>query len=105
MFVALIYEQKRNVNLKNNNFENNVTKIDNNEETNNNDSDNKKRDEMIKMIEEVNDLYLTEICKIKKLELDLKTFDTKLKKLEKTKKDEIINNKLKGMIIILIYGF
>jgi hypothetical protein len=50
-----------------------------------------KRDEIIKMIEEVNELYQRELSNMKKLELNLKTFDTKLKKLEKTKKDTIIN--------------
>jgi hypothetical protein len=51
----------------------------------------KKRNEIIKMIEEVNDLYQKELSTIKKLELNLKTYDSKLKKLEKTKKDNIIN--------------
>ena len=43
------------------------------------------------MIEKVNELYQKELFNIKKLELNLKTFDSKLKKLEKTKKDNIIN--------------
>lgn len=51
-----------------------------------------KKEEMIKMIEDVNSLYIKELSKIKKLELNLKTLDSKLKKLEKTKKDNIIND-------------
>lgn len=51
----------------------------------------KKKNEIMKMIEEVNDLYQKELSNIKKLELNLKTYDSKLKKLEKTKKDNIIN--------------
>lgn len=52
----------------------------------------KKINQIIKMIEDVNDLYQKELSNIKKLELNLKTYDTKLKKLEKTKKDNIIND-------------
>jgi hypothetical protein len=51
-----------------------------------------KKEEMIKMIEEVNELYQKELSKIRKLQLNLKTFDAKLKKLERTKMDNIINN-------------
>lgn len=51
----------------------------------------KKINDIIKMIEDVNDLYQKELSNIKKLELNLKTYDSKLKKLEKTKKDTIIN--------------
>ena len=43
------------------------------------------------MIEEVNDLYQKELSNIKRLELNLKTFENKIKKLEKVKKDNIIN--------------
>jgi hypothetical protein len=53
---------------------------------------NNKRDEIIKMIEEVNELYQKELHKIRKYQLNLKTYDTKLEKLEKTKKDNIIND-------------
>jgi hypothetical protein len=53
---------------------------------------NDKRDKIIKMIEEVNELYQKELHKIKKYQLNLKTYDTKLEKLEKTKKDNIIND-------------
>jgi len=51
-----------------------------------------KKEEMIKMIEEVNELYQKELSKIRKLQLNLKTFDAKLKKLERTKMDNIIND-------------
>lgn len=51
----------------------------------------KKKQKIVKMIDEVNKLYQNEILKIKKLELNLKTYDNKLKKLEKEKKDKIIN--------------
>jgi hypothetical protein len=50
-----------------------------------------KRNKIIKMIEDVNELYQKELSNIKKLELNLKTYDSKLKKLEKTKKDNIVN--------------
>ena len=74
--------------------------INNNGDNNNdNNNDNKsediekeeKRNQIIKMIEDVNDLYQKELSNIKKLELNLKTYDSKLKKLEKTKKDNIVN--------------
>lgn len=52
---------------------------------------NPQREEILKMIEEVNDLYLKELFKIKKLESNLKIFDSKLKKLQKIKRDETIN--------------
>ena len=51
-----------------------------------------KKEEMIKMIEDVNELYQKELSKIRTLELSLKTFDSKLKKLERTKRDNIIND-------------
>ena len=50
-----------------------------------------KKEEILKMIEEVNDLYQKELSNIKRLELNLKTFENKIKKLEKVKKDNIIN--------------
>ena len=50
---------------------------------------------MLKMIEEVNELYQKELLKIKKLELNLRTYNNKLKQLEKTKKDNIINEIIK----------
>ena len=74
--------------------------INNNGDNNNdNNNDNKsediekeeKRNQIIKMIEDVNDLYQKELSNIKKLELNLKTYDSKLKKLEKTKKDKNVN--------------
>lgn len=51
-----------------------------------------KKEEMIKMIEDVNELYQKELSKMRKLQLNLKTFDAKLKKLERTKMDNIIND-------------
>ena len=54
--------------------------------------DNKKEEELIKMIEDVNELYQKELLKIRKLQLNLKTYDTKLKKLERTKMDNIVND-------------
>lgn len=66
----------------------NETKVDDNKRK----EDNDKKNEIIKMIEEVNGMYQIELTNIKKLELNLKTYDTKLKKLEKTKRDNIINN-------------
>lgn len=88
-----IDEQPTNNNKPNNN--NNTTdnnKPDNNKPDNNEDKEKEeKQNQIIKMIEDVNDLYQKELANIKKLELNLKTYDSKLKKLEKTKKDEIIN--------------
>ena len=84
-----------------NKIENNTNKIENNTivqsdnnivfvEIDNNEIKNKK-EEILKMIEEVNDLYQKELYNIKKLELNLKTYENKIKKLEKIKKDNIIN--------------
>jgi len=78
---VIIKDENVKLNEKNNKSENNVDK----------DENNSKKKEIIKMIEEVNDLYQKELSNIKKLELNLITYDNKLKKLEKTKKDNIIN--------------
>ena len=51
----------------------------------------KKKEEIIKMIEEVNELYQKELSNIKKLELNIKSYDLKIAKLEKKKKDDIIS--------------
>jgi hypothetical protein len=56
---------------------------------------NKKREEIIKLIEQVNEMYQKEISNIKRLELNLKTFENKLNKLNKKKREEIINNIVK----------
>jgi hypothetical protein len=69
-----------------------IEKIEISETTNEYD---KKKGELFKLIEQVNEMYQKEIFKIKKLELDLKTFDDKLKKLNKKKKEKIINNIIK----------
>ena len=62
---------------------------------NNNDEYNKKREEIIKLIEQVNDMYQKEMSNIRRLELNLKTFETKLNKLNKKKREENINNIIK----------
>lgn len=51
-----------------------------------------KKEQIIKMIEDVNELYQKEILKMKKHQSNLKMYDDKLKKLEKTKLDNIIND-------------
>jgi hypothetical protein len=83
-------------------IDSNISKIDSNTEVqsvnnmlcieidNKNEIKNKK-EEILKMIEEVNDLYQKELSNIKRLELNLKTYENKIKKLEKVKKDNIIN--------------
>lgn len=58
----------------------------------NKEKDDEKVNQIIAMIEEVNVLYQKELLNMKKLQSDLKVYDTKLKKMEKTKKDEIIND-------------
>ena len=71
------------------------TNINNDNQINKQDIINEKKEEIIKMIEKVNELYQKELSKIKKLELNLKTYNFKLKKLEKTKNDNIINEIIK----------
>ena len=51
-----------------------------------------KKNKIIKMIGEVNELYQKEMIKIKKLELNLKSYESKLNKLEKKKKDLIVDD-------------
>ena len=63
----------------------------NNEVTNSNKS---KEEELIKFCEEVMDLYQKELSNIKRLENNLKSYDTKISKLEKKKKENLINNVL-----------
>lgn len=74
----------------------NNAKLINEEKNDIKDEDKKKNDEKIKqiidMIEEVNELYQKELLNMKKLQSNLKAYDNKLKKLEKTKKDDIIND-------------
>lgn len=79
-------ENKNNMNVDYNILE--KKNLETNIETENKNTN----EEIIKMIEEVNELYQQEIFKIKKLEQNLKIYDNKLKKLEKDKKDNIINN-------------
>lgn len=91
-FINDIKIKKHEINSSNEQNKNEQNKTD---EVTNVDEDNEKdgkRNEIIKMIEEVNELYQKEVSKIRKLQLNLKTYDTKLQKLEKTKKDNIINN-------------
>ena len=77
---------------KDDNIKENEDDIKKNEDPNiKENEDDIKKEEIIKMIEEANDLYQKELLNIKRLELNLKTYDAKLKKLEKTKKDNIIN--------------
>jgi len=96
----LVINDKKKQNVIFDDTNNNLLKIQQIEELTDNNStidiekdeiNNAKKYEMIKMIEEVNELYQKELYNIKKIELNLKTFDSKLKKLEKTKKDNIIN--------------
>lgn len=54
-----------------------------------------KRNKLISLIEEVNDLYQKELVNVRRLELNLKSFDNKLNKLEKKKKEEIFDNVIK----------
>ena len=54
-----------------------------------------KRNKLIGLIEEVNGLYQKELVNIRRLELNLKSFDNKLNKLEKKKKEEIFDNVIK----------
>lgn len=105
--MKLVIKEKKIENVKldyeNNEKNNNISKNEN-ENKNKNDNEDKKVNkitynkeneekinEMIKMIEEVNELYQKELLKIKKLELNLRTYESKLNKLEKKKKDIIIN--------------
>lgn len=70
----------------------------NNEESNNlelNKTDNeniKEEENLAKMCEEVLDLYQKELSNIKKLELNLKSYDSRLLKLKKRKIEYILNN-------------
>ena len=54
-----------------------------------------KEEELLKMCEDVMELYHKELSKVKKLEINLKSYDNKLNKLEKQKKEKIINNIIK----------
>lgn len=85
-----VKEQLPKIN-KNTENKNEELKVVNKEVVNEEVKDDKK-DEMIKMIEEVNELYVKELSKISKLQIYLKTYDVKLKKLERTKIDNIINS-------------
>jgi len=79
-------------NDKTNNQNNIINNFNNKENKENYDVEKEeKRNQIIKMIEDVNDLYQKELSNIKKLESNLKTYDSKLKKLEKIKKDDVVN--------------
>lgn len=56
---------------------------------------NEKKKQLILLIEQVNDLYQKELSNIKKLEMNLKVFDTKLTKLNKKKREDMINDLIK----------
>jgi hypothetical protein len=72
---------------------NNTNLKDNEENTEKNKkSDEEKKQDIIKMIEEVNDLYQKELSNMKRLEMNIKTIDLKISKLEKKKRDDIIND-------------
>ena len=76
----------------------NSRKDDNNEIINSIDKNNKnnlQKKKLIKLIEEVNEMYNKEISNSKKLEKNLKTFDNKINKLNKKKKEIIINDIIK----------
>lgn len=62
------------------------------EEPNEND---KKKEQLIQLIEQSNELYYKELFNIKQLEINLKNFDLKLNKLVKKKKENIVNNIIK----------
>ena len=71
----------------------NNDKILNNQELNKIDNENIREEEnLAKMCEEVLDLYQKELSNIKKLELNLKSYDSKLSKLKKRKIEYILNN-------------
>ena len=79
--INLETENKSNINNKQDKIivENNIIKEN-------------KKEELLKLIEQFNELYQKELSNIKKLDLIIKSYDTKIIKLEKNKKDEIINN-------------
>lgn len=52
----------------------------------------KKKEELLKMCEQVMDMYNLELNKIKKTELNLITLDNKIDKLMKKKREQIFNN-------------
>lgn len=79
--------ETRNPYIKINNNENNE---DN--KNNENNEDNKKRKELLKACEEVIELHNLENTNIKKLELNLKSINTKINKLQKQKKDKLFDD-------------
>lgn len=88
---------ENNLSNKNNNTdkvtENSLGKIEENGV--NRVEENEKKEQLITLIEQVNDLYQKELSNIKKLEMNLKVFDTKLNKLNKKKRENVINNLIK----------
>jgi hypothetical protein len=60
-----------------------------------NDGDNLKKKNLIKLIEEVNEMYNKEISNSKKLEKKIKIFDNKINKLNKKKREIIVNDIIK----------
>jgi hypothetical protein len=85
-----IFEKKNNVSEKS--TKNEETVLEKQEESLEKSELDNKKESVLKMIEEVNDLYQKEVSNMKRLELNLKTYNTKLKKLEQKKKDDSINN-------------
>jgi uncharacterized protein YjbI with pentapeptide repeats len=96
----------QNNNLQNNNlFENDLSEIKKNAENSlskkkeedniKNVEENEKKEQLISLIEQVNDLYQKELSNIKKLEMNLKVFDAKLTKLNKKKRENVVNDLIK----------
>ncbi len=56
---------------------------------------NNKLNKLLEAIEEVNSMYQIELVKIRNLELSLKSYDKKILKLEKTKREETFNDVIK----------
>jgi len=75
----------------NNNQINEINNNQINEHVENNENNEKKR-ELIKACEEVMDLHNLEQTNIKKLELNLKSINTKISKLQKQKKDKLFDD-------------
>ena len=66
--------------------------IKNDEEEKENKEKEKKKNELLKMCEQVMDMYNLEMNKIKKMELNLLTIDDKINKLVKKKREKIFEN-------------
>ncbi len=89
-------QEQKSINLKQEKKTNYVNTDDSFVNKNTTDSNtDKKKEELIKLIEQVNDLYHKELSNIKKLEMNIKSFDAKLNKLNKKKREDIINDIIK----------